>query len=142
LKVVTYRVREDREIMKELWTFALENPALLVVPAIGFVLSLVVVRIKTRYVNEGVLFCWSPGARREGEGTSTAEDEEMSGENHIDLAVALKTIHELAVAEAYLEYEYRYEIGRLLTRANGMQAEIDLLKKELERCRAMLDRAK
>jgi hypothetical protein len=40
------------KINKQLWMFALDNPALLVVPAISFALSLVLVRIKTRYVNE------------------------------------------------------------------------------------------
>lgn len=66
----------------------------------------------------------------------------MSAENHIDLTIALKKIHDLAVAEGDLGYEYWYKIGTLLKRAAGMQSEIDALNKELERCRAMLDKAK
>ncbi|MFM0629358.1 hypothetical protein [Paraburkholderia xenovorans] len=50
--------------MEAIWDFALNNPVLLVVPAIGFVLSLVVLRIKTRYVNEGVLFRRKPATQR------------------------------------------------------------------------------
>ncbi len=62
------------KIIEQLRTFALDNPALLVVPAISFALSSVVVRIKTRYVNEGALFCWSPSERRESEGMREAEE--------------------------------------------------------------------
>jgi hypothetical protein len=62
----------------------------------------------------------------------------MSSDNQIDLEVALRTIHELAVAEGDLGYAYWYEVGRLLRHAAGMQAEIDMLSKELERCRARL----
>jgi len=32
--------------MKDIWAFALDNPALLFVPAIGFVLSLALLRIR------------------------------------------------------------------------------------------------
>ena len=60
----------------------------------------------------------------------------MHSENHIDLGIALRKIHELAMAEGDLGYAYWYEVGRLLQRAANMQAEIDLLCKELERCRA------
>jgi len=56
--------------------------------------------------------------------------------SHIDLEIALRKIHELAMAEGDLGYAYWYEVGRLLQRAANMQAEIDLLCKELERCRA------
>jgi hypothetical protein len=48
--------------MKELLHFALSNPALVVVPAVGFVLSLVVLSIKRRYVNKG--FCLGAGLPR------------------------------------------------------------------------------
>ncbi|KIA78900.1 hypothetical protein QR66_18920 [Chromobacterium piscinae] len=60
----------------------------------------------------------------------------MSQENSIDLDVALQKIHELALADGDLGYAYWYQIGQLLRRAGGMQAEIDALSKELERCRA------
>ncbi|WP_241269966.1 MULTISPECIES: hypothetical protein [unclassified Caballeronia] len=128
--------------MRELWAFALRYPALLIVPAIGFVLSLVVLRIKTRYVNEGVLFGRSRGSPPEGQGSDTVEEEDTRAENHIDLTVALRKIHELALADGDLRYAYWHEIGQLLQRANRMQAEIDSLSEELERCRAMLSRAK
>ncbi|WP_244744743.1 hypothetical protein [Paraburkholderia terricola] len=39
--------------MKELLRFALSNPALLILPAVGFVVSLVVLSIKRRYVLSG-----------------------------------------------------------------------------------------
>lgn len=62
----------------------------------------------------------------------------MLSENNLDLEIALRKIHELAMADGDLGYAYWYEVGQLLRRAAGMQAEIDLLTKELERCRAML----
>jgi hypothetical protein len=64
----------------------------------------------------------------------------MLSENSLDLEIALRKIHELAMAEGDLGYAYWYEVGRLLRRATGMQAEIDFLSKELERCRTMLAR--
>lgn len=36
------------KLISQIWTFALDNPALLIVPTVGSVLSLAVVRIKTR----------------------------------------------------------------------------------------------
>jgi hypothetical protein len=66
----------------------------------------------------------------------------MSTENELDLTIALKKLRELAVAEGDLGYEYRYKVGKLLQRANSRQAQIDSLSKELERCRAMLDKAR
>lgn len=62
----------------------------------------------------------------------------MSQENGIDLKIALQKIHELSLADGDLGYEYWYQIGKLLKRAAGMQAEIDALSRELERCRARL----
>jgi hypothetical protein len=62
----------------------------------------------------------------------------MHSDNQIDLEIALQKIHELAVAEGDLGYAYWYEVGRLLRRAAGMQAEINVLSKELELCRARL----
>lgn len=60
----------------------------------------------------------------------------MSQENGIDLEIALQKIHELALADGDLGYAYWYQVGQLLRRAAGMQAEIDALSKELELCRA------
>ncbi|WP_244124066.1 BPSL0761 family protein [Burkholderia gladioli] len=65
------------------------------------------------------------------------EEHKMPSNNQIDLAIALRTIHELAVAEGDLGYEYWHGIGKLLQRASGMQAEIDSLGAELERYRAI-----
>jgi hypothetical protein len=59
-------------------------------------------------------------------------------ERNMDLAIALRKIDELALADGDLGYAYWYEIGQLLRRASSMQAEIDSLSRELERCRAML----
>lgn len=62
----------------------------------------------------------------------------MSEDNGIDLEIALRKIHELALADGDLGYAYWHQIGQLLKRAAGMQAEIDALDEELERCRAQL----
>jgi hypothetical protein len=59
-------------------------------------------------------------------------------DDQIDLKVALKKIHELAMGDGDLGYAYWYEVGRLLQRAAGMQSEINALSNELERCRAKL----
>lgn len=61
----------------------------------------------------------------------------MPSENHIELEIALRKIHELAMVDGDLGYAYWYKVGQLLQRAAGMQAEIDSLNRELERCRAM-----
>lgn len=61
---------------------------------------------------------------------------DMHSENQIDLDVALRKIHELALADGDLGFEYWNQIGQLLRRAGGMQAEIDILSNDLERCRA------
>jgi hypothetical protein len=42
--------------MEEILDIVLRNSALLYIPAVGLVLALVVLRIKKRYVNDGVLF--------------------------------------------------------------------------------------
>lgn len=65
----------------------------------------------------------------------------MLSQNSLDLEIALQKIHELSLDDGDLGYEYWYAIGQLLQRAGGMQAEIDSLAKELERCRAMLAHA-
>ncbi len=67
----------------------------------------------------------------------TTEEGHMLSANNLDLEIALQKIHELALADGDLGYAYWYEIGQLLRRAAGMQAEIDSLKKELERYRAV-----
>ncbi|CAM2162025.1 conserved hypothetical protein [Burkholderia latens] len=54
----------------------------------------------------------------------------------IDLEIALRKIHELALEDGDLGYEYWYQVGKLLRRAYDMQAEIDALREELEQCRA------
>ncbi|ANB70918.1 hypothetical protein AYM40_00060 [Paraburkholderia phytofirmans OLGA172] len=64
----------------------------------------------------------------------------MLSENNLDLEIALQKIHELSMADGDLGYGYWYAVGQLLRRAAGMQAEINFLAKELERCRAMLAR--
>ncbi|NYH26018.1 hypothetical protein [Paraburkholderia bryophila] len=65
----------------------------------------------------------------------------MLSENNLDLEIALRKIHELSMADGDLGYAYWRDVGQLLQRAAGMQAEIDSLAKELEGCRAMLVRA-
>ena len=63
--------------------------------------------------------------------------DQMDSENHLDLEIALRKIHELAMEDGDLGYAYWYRVGRLLQQAVAMQAEIDSLGRELERCRAM-----
>ena len=70
-----------------------------------------------------------------------ADEDEMLSENRIDLAIALRKIHELALSDGDVGYAYWYEVSQLLRRAGDMQAQIDLLNKELERCRARSDKA-
>ncbi|MCO4879929.1 hypothetical protein VOI32_18540 [Paraburkholderia caribensis] len=64
----------------------------------------------------------------------------MPSDNRIDLDVALRKIHELAMADGDLGYAYWHEVGSLLRRAAAMQSEMDALSKELELCRAELAR--
>lgn len=64
----------------------------------------------------------------------------MLSESSLDLDIALRKIHELAMSDGDLGYAYWYEVGQLLRRAAAMQGEIDSLTRELERCRAMLAR--
>ncbi|MFM0338002.1 hypothetical protein [Paraburkholderia fungorum] len=122
--------------MNELLTFALNNPALLVVPAVGFVLSLVMLHIKKRYVNEGILFRRKPATERDHCASKSGE-EEMNAGNDIDLEIALRTFHQLGLEGGDLGYEYWHAVGQLLRRAAGMQEEIETLNGELEQCRAM-----
>jgi hypothetical protein len=122
----------------EILDIFLQNSALLYIPAVGVVLALVVLRIKKRYVNDGVLFGRSPVSSRENQPSPTGEESDMPSESQIDVEVALRKIHELGLADGDLGYAYWHEVGRLLQRAAGMQAEIDALSKDLEQCRAML----
>ncbi len=62
----------------------------------------------------------------------------MPSDNQIDLNIALRKIHELALADGDLGCAYWNEVGRLLRRAADMQGEIDALSQELELCRARL----
>ncbi len=121
--------------VKELLTFALNYPALRVAPACGFVLSLVILRIKRRYVKEGVLFWRSASGERVHHPSETGSDE-MSTNNSIGLEIALRKFHELGLEDGDIGYAYWYEVGRLLKRATGMQAQIDALSEELEQLRA------
>jgi hypothetical protein len=62
----------------------------------------------------------------------------MPPDNRIDLDIALRKIHELAMADGDLGYAYWHEVGSLLRRASAMQSEIDGLCKQLELYRAEL----
>jgi hypothetical protein len=126
--------------MKELLTFTLSNPALLVVPALAFVLSVVMARIKKRYVNEEILFSRKSATERDHR-ASKSPGEVMSSGNHIDLEIALRMFHQLGLEDGDLGYAYWHEVGQLLKRAAVMQTQIDALSKELEQCRARLSEA-
>lgn len=121
--------------MKALLTFSLNNYGLLFLTAAGAVLTLVVLRIKNRYINEGVLFRRLPAAEHEAQG------EKMRLENYIDLEIALRKFHELGLENGGLGYAYWHEVGQLLKQAAGMQSRIHELSKELEQCRARLGKA-
>ena len=121
--------------MKELLTFAFNGPALQVVPAFGFVLSLVMLRIKKRCVNERILFGCKATAERDRR--ASKEGDEMDSGTDIDLAIALRRFRELGLADGDLGYAYWDKVAQLLKRAAGMQAQIDTLISELEQCRAM-----
>ncbi|MFP3564014.1 hypothetical protein [Paraburkholderia sp. SIMBA_030] len=86
-------------------------------------------------MNEGILFRRSSVSSREPQPSFTGESD-MPSENQIDLEIALRKIHELALADGDMGYADWYQVGQLLRRAAGMQAEIDALSKELEQCRA------
>ncbi|MFM0009097.1 hypothetical protein [Paraburkholderia sediminicola] len=122
--------------MKELLTFTLSNPALLVVPALAFALRLVMLRIKKRYVNEGILLRRKPATERDHCAAKSVGNE-MNADNDIDLEIALRTFHQLGLEGGDLGYEYWHAVGKLLKRAAVMQAQIDALSKELEQWRAM-----
>jgi hypothetical protein len=124
--------------MREIWTFALNNPHLLYVPAVGFILSLIVIRIKKRYIEQGILFRRGPGQAHDSPTTDSVGEYKMPSENEIDLSIALSKLHELAVSSGDLEHAYWYRVGQLLQRASGMQVQINSLNRELELYRARL----
>ncbi|CAD6538867.1 hypothetical protein [Paraburkholderia metrosideri] len=123
--------------MEAIWQFALRNPALLVVPACGFVLALLVMHVKKRYVNEGMWFRRSP--RPCDDSTSKpAEQNEMMPDRPFDLTIALRTFEQLGLEDGGQRYAYWNEVGQLLKRATGMQAKISALRNALEHCLARL----
>ena len=65
-------------------------------------------------------------------------EHKMPSDGEIDLEIALRKIHELAMADGDLGYAYWYAVGQILQRAAGMQTEINVLSKELEQCRGRL----
>ncbi|BCQ24730.1 hypothetical protein NK8_29060 [Caballeronia sp. NK8] len=121
--------------MKEILDTVLPNLPLLYVPAVGFLFSLLLLRIKRRYVKEGSFLRRSPVSSSERQ-LSLPRGRDVTSENQIDLDIALRKIHELALADGDLGYAYWYQVGQLLRRADGMQTEIDSLREELEKCRA------
>ncbi|WP_244139983.1 hypothetical protein [Caballeronia sp. BCC1704] len=123
--------------MKELLNFALQNLILVVGPVVAFAVILVLLRVKNRYVNQGVLFRRMPPRQCEPPGAAS-EEEDVSSHSHIDLEIALRKFQELGLEDGDLGYAYWYEVAQLLKRAEGMQARIDALIKELEQCRARL----
>jgi hypothetical protein len=122
--------------MKGILTFALSNPTLLVVPALALVFSLVMLRIKKRYVNEGLFLRRKPATERH-RCISKSVGNEMSSDNDIDLEIALRKFRELGLADGDLRYAYWGKVAHLLKRAARMQTQIDKLNSELEQCRAM-----
>jgi hypothetical protein len=66
----------------------------------------------------------------------------MPSDSEIDLDIALRKIHELALDDGDLGYAYWHHVGQLLRRAVEMQGEIDALNQELTLCRARLARTK
>jgi hypothetical protein len=126
--------------MKEIVTFALRNPAVLLVPAVALVLALVLLRIKKRYLNQGKFFRSLRALSRNHRTSSTDEGNKTPSGAHLDLTLALSKVHELGQADGGSGYAYWYHVGQLLRCAADMQAELDSLRSELERCRAMPDK--
>ncbi|WP_241019062.1 hypothetical protein [Paraburkholderia sp. Tr-20389] len=126
--------------MKALLTFSLNNYALLVMIAANAVLTFAVLRISRRYVNEGVLFRRLPTHESDHPAVKVTEGD-MRLDNHIDLDIALRKLHQIGLDDGDLGYAYWHEIGKPLKQAAGMQSRIDELSKELQRCRARLGEA-
>lgn len=127
--------------MDAIWQFALQYPEFLVVPACGFVLALLLLRVKKKYVTEGILFGRSSCKLDEDTGLSAVEDEVNPGKA-FDLTLALRTFEELGLEEGGARAAYWFEAGQLLRWAADMQVEMELLDRHLERCRAMLSRSR
>jgi hypothetical protein len=87
--------------MEAIWQFALKYPAFLVVAACGFVLSLVILRIKRRYVKEGVLFRRSASRERVHHPSETGSGE-TSANNSVDLEIAVRKFHDLGLEDGDL----------------------------------------
>ena len=66
----------------------------------------------------------------------------MPSDNKLDLDIALRKIHELALADGDLGYAYWHQVGRLLRRLADRQRDTDALNQELELCRGRLAKAK
>lgn len=124
--------------MRDILNFALRNPALLVVPAIGFVLSLILFRIKSRYLRHGVLFRQPPVSQHDYQSSLNGAKIDLPVDSQIDLEVALLKFQEFASADERQDYAYWRQVGQLLQRAADMQIEIEALNTELERCRALI----
>lgn len=81
---------------------------------------------------------WGLMSRRESAGAPGRTM--MTSENQIDLKVALGKLHELALEDGDLGYEYWHRVAQLLRRAASMESEIEALSQELEKCRAEQDK--
>lgn len=55
----------------------------------------------------------------------------------LDLTIALNKLHELALDEGDLGYEYWYRVRRLLERAGELETQVTELQAELERLREL-----
>lgn len=60
----------------------------------------------------------------------------MTSETPIELDIALRKLHDLALEDGDLGYEYWHRIAQLLKRAASLESEIEALSQELEKCRA------
>lgn len=108
-------------------------------PALDFVLSLVMLRIEKRYLNEGIFLARKPATEGDHRASKSAGND-MNAGNEIDIEIALRKFHQLGLEDGDLGYEYWYAVGQLLKKASGMQPEIDELRKELEQWRAIRPR--
>ena len=57
-------------------------------------------------------------------------------DNEIDLDIAHRKLHKLALEDGDLGCEYWYGVSQLLKRAASMQAQIDALSRELDAYKA------
>ena len=81
-----------------------------------------------------------PGMLSHQNGVGAPWSTKMTSENQIDLDIALRKLHELALEDGDLGYEYWHRIAQLLRRAASMESEIEALSQELEKCRAKRDK--